>query len=138
MGDFNRYIPQTEEDCRKMLEAIGLKQVEDLFGSIPREYRLSKPLNLPPALSEPDLILHLQGLLSPVVLWRSMEQFPRRRGLPALHPFGRFQPDLPLRVLYGLYALPTGDQPGNASGRLRVSDPDVPVDRHGGFKCLPL
>ena len=31
MEDFNRYIPHTEEDVRKMLEAIGLKKVEDLF-----------------------------------------------------------------------------------------------------------
>jgi glycine dehydrogenase subunit 1 len=67
MGDFNRYIPHTEEDCRKMLEAIGLKEVEDLFGSIPEQCRLSKPLNLPPALSEPDLMLHVQGLQSPAV-----------------------------------------------------------------------
>ena len=68
MGDFTRYIPHTEEDCRKMLEVIGLKKMEDLFGSIPEacQCRLSKPLNLPPALSEPDLMLHLQNLQSPV------------------------------------------------------------------------
>jgi glycine dehydrogenase subunit 1 len=68
MGDFTRYIPHTEDDCRKMLEAIGLKKIEDLFGSIPEDCqcRLSKPLNLPPALSEADLILHLQGLQPPI------------------------------------------------------------------------
>jgi glycine dehydrogenase subunit 1 len=32
---------------------------------IPKEYRLSKPLNLPEPLSEPDLLRHLQGLQSP-------------------------------------------------------------------------
>ncbi len=47
MEDLNRYIPHTEEDCRNMLETIGVKNVEDLFGSIPKEYRLSKPLDLP-------------------------------------------------------------------------------------------
>ena len=66
MGDFNRYIPQTEEDCRKMLETIGVKNVEDLFGSIPAECRFSKPLNLPQALSEPDLLAHFEGLQSPI------------------------------------------------------------------------
>ena len=68
MGDFTRYIPHTEGDCRKMLETIGLKKMEDLFGSIPEECqcRLSRPLNLPPALSEPDLVLHLQSLQSPI------------------------------------------------------------------------
>jgi glycine dehydrogenase subunit 1 len=66
MNDFTRYLPQTEEDCRKKLETIGVKSVEDLFASIPKECRLSKPLNLPQALSEPDLMAHFQGLQSPL------------------------------------------------------------------------
>ncbi len=66
MKDSCRYIPHTEEDCRKMLEAIGLKKVEDLFEPIPRGFRLSQPLNLPEPLSEPDLLRTLQGLQSPL------------------------------------------------------------------------
>ena len=31
MEDFIRYIPHTEEDCRKMLETIGVTKVEDFF-----------------------------------------------------------------------------------------------------------
>jgi glycine dehydrogenase subunit 1 len=65
MRDFFRYIPHTQEDCQRILETIGLKRVEDLFESIPKEYRLSKPLNLPKPLSEPDLIRHLQSLQPP-------------------------------------------------------------------------
>lgn len=65
MKDFIRYIPQTEEDCQKMLDAIGVKKVEDLFESIPKELRLSRPLNLPDPLSEPDLLRHLKGFQSP-------------------------------------------------------------------------
>lgn len=64
MGNF-RYIPHTDEDIRRMLETIGIKKIEDLFETIPKEYRLSKPLDLPEALGEPDLIRHLQGLQSP-------------------------------------------------------------------------
>jgi glycine dehydrogenase subunit 1 len=62
MRDFIRYIPHTEEDIQKMLETIGLKKGEDLFEAVPKEFRLSKPLNLPEPRSEPDLIRHLQGL----------------------------------------------------------------------------
>ncbi|MEW6376737.1 MAG: aminomethyl-transferring glycine dehydrogenase subunit GcvPA [Thermodesulfobacteriota bacterium] len=62
-----RYIPHTEEDCRKMLELIGIKKVEDLFEIIPKKYMLSKPLNLPESLSEPDLLRRLQGLQSPMM-----------------------------------------------------------------------
>ena len=62
MEDYLRYIPHTEEDCRRMLEVMGVKRVEDLFETIPKEFRLSKPLSLPNPLSEPDLLRHLQGL----------------------------------------------------------------------------
>jgi glycine dehydrogenase subunit 1 len=66
MQDFIRYLPHTEEDIRKMLDAIGFKKVEDLFQTIPKEVRLSKPLNLPEALSEPDLLRHFQRLQAPM------------------------------------------------------------------------
>jgi glycine dehydrogenase subunit 1 len=64
MDDFTRYIPHTEEDIQTMLELVGAKKVEDLFEMIPEEYRLSKPLDLPEPLSEPDLLRHVQGLQS--------------------------------------------------------------------------
>jgi glycine dehydrogenase subunit 1 len=67
MGNFTRYIPHTHEDIRRMLETIGVKKVDDLFETVPKGYRLSKPLNIPQALGEPDLIRHLQGLQSPVL-----------------------------------------------------------------------
>ena len=67
MKDSHRYIPHTQEDIRKMLDAIGVRNVEDLFEAIPREYRLSKSLNLPEPFSEPDLVYHLQELQSPVM-----------------------------------------------------------------------
>jgi len=62
-----RYIPHTDEDIRRMLETIGIKKIEDLFETIPKEYRLSKPLNLPEAFGEPDLIRHFEGLQSPIL-----------------------------------------------------------------------
>ena len=67
MQDHIRYIPHTEEDIRKMLDALGLKKLEDLFQAVPKEYRLSKPLNLPEPLSEPDLLRHIQELQSPMM-----------------------------------------------------------------------
>ncbi len=64
MKDFIRYIPHTEEDIQAMLEFVGAKKIEDLFGMIPEKYRLSMPLDLPGPLSEPDLLRHLKGLQS--------------------------------------------------------------------------
>jgi glycine dehydrogenase subunit 1 len=56
------YLPHTEEDRRAMLEAIGVKSVEELFADIPAEVRMKRPLNLPPALSEMELKSHIQEL----------------------------------------------------------------------------
>jgi len=67
MRDFSRYLPHTDDDIRKMLETIGVKKVQDLFETIPKEYRLAKPLTLPGPLGEPDLIRHLQGLQMPII-----------------------------------------------------------------------
>lgn len=66
MRDFDRYIPHTQEDIRKMLDAIGVRNLEDLFDVIPKEHRLSKPLKLPEPFSEPDLLHHLQGFQVPM------------------------------------------------------------------------
>ena len=45
-----------------MLEAIGVKSVEELFTDIPPDVRMKRPLNLPPALSEMELMAHIQEL----------------------------------------------------------------------------
>jgi len=67
MRDFDRYIPHTQEDIRKMLDAIGVRNLEDLFDAVPKEYRVSSSLNLPEPLSEPDLVRHFQELESPMM-----------------------------------------------------------------------
>lgn len=56
MGNYHRYIPNTEDDCREMLKVIGVSSIEDLFESIPRNFRLSSPLKLPEPFSESELI----------------------------------------------------------------------------------
>ncbi len=67
MKDFDRYLPHTHDDIRKMLDSIGIRNLEDLFDAIPKEYRLSKPLDLPGPLSEPDLVQYCQELQSPLM-----------------------------------------------------------------------
>jgi glycine dehydrogenase subunit 1 len=84
MRDFSRYIPHTEEDCEQMLRTTGAKRVEDLFGPVPKEYRLTKPLNLPESLPEPDLLRHLQTLQSPLFLGEPWSTF---LGAGAYHHF---------------------------------------------------
>ncbi len=57
-----RYIPHTPEDVREMLGAIGVARVEELFSTIPEKLRLKSALDLPPALSEPELMSEMAGM----------------------------------------------------------------------------
>ncbi len=50
-----RYHPHTPEDVRRMLDACGVKSVDDLFRSIPEGLRLRRPLDVPPAADEVSL-----------------------------------------------------------------------------------
>lgn len=45
-----------------MLEAIGVPSIDALFEPVPSAVRLQRELDLPPALSEPDLTAHLGAL----------------------------------------------------------------------------
>ena len=49
------YIPNTSEDQQAILERMVLSSLEDLLEPVPENVRLRRPLDLPPALPEPDL-----------------------------------------------------------------------------------
>jgi glycine cleavage system P protein (glycine dehydrogenase) subunit 1 len=57
-----RYISNTPAQQKEMLLTIGAASIEDLLVRIPAKARLSRPLNLAPALAEMDLIRHLRAL----------------------------------------------------------------------------
>lgn len=57
-----KYIPNTAADREKMLADIGVSAVADLFADIPEQVRLQRELDLPPALSEPELVRHMRQL----------------------------------------------------------------------------
>lgn len=59
-----RYIPHTETDIQEMLSAIGIKEIGELFHSIPEALRLEAPLDLPAALPEADLTRAMSQLAS--------------------------------------------------------------------------
>src|SRR6266702_1509960 len=49
------YIPNTPEDQQAMLARLELPSLEALLAPVPENVRFRRPLDLPPALSEPDL-----------------------------------------------------------------------------------
>ena len=56
------YVPNTPDDRKAMLAAIGVSSVEDLFAPVPAELRLKRPLDIPPAMPEMELQQHIAEL----------------------------------------------------------------------------
>ena len=57
-----RYISNTRAQQREMLGVIGASSVEELLVRIPPKARLSRPLSLPGAMAEMDLVRHMRGM----------------------------------------------------------------------------
>ncbi len=59
------YIPNTAPATRaRMLSALGVEDVDELYREVPERLRLKRPLNLPePFISEYELSRHVRGLL---------------------------------------------------------------------------
>jgi glycine dehydrogenase subunit 1 len=58
------YIANTPDDVRVMLGAIGLDSLDQLFDLIPPEFRLQRPLPIPPALTELELTNQVPQVLA--------------------------------------------------------------------------
>jgi glycine dehydrogenase subunit 1 len=57
-----RYISNTPAQQKEMLARIGAANLEALLANVPAKARLSRPLSLPAAMAEGDLVRHLRGL----------------------------------------------------------------------------
>ena len=57
-------LPHTNEDIASMLEAVGVKDLDALFSTVPEDCRLKGKLDLPKALSEWELNHHMEALSS--------------------------------------------------------------------------
>jgi glycine dehydrogenase subunit 1 len=51
-----RYLPKSPQDRAEMLDAIGVSSIDDLFSSIPEEYRLTRDLCIPRQHSESEIL----------------------------------------------------------------------------------
>jgi glycine dehydrogenase subunit 1 len=58
-----RYLPHTDEDVAEMLGTVGVKSLDDLFITVPEEYRRKRELDLPGPMTEWELTDHV-GLLA--------------------------------------------------------------------------
>jgi glycine dehydrogenase subunit 1 len=131
-----RYIPNAPAVRERMLREAGFSSMEELFASIPAELRLARPLDLPPALSEKDLLARLDDLgkrnASPSTHSCFLGGGSYRHFIPALVPalisrgefftaYTPYQPEISQGTLQAMFefqsfvCLLTGMEVGNAS-----------------------
>src|SRR6202051_2548586 len=55
-----RYLPKSPAERKQMLAVVGSKSIDELFSSVPEQYRLKKALNLPGPLSEAEIIQYFK------------------------------------------------------------------------------
>lgn len=51
-----RYLPKSPADRAAMLQAIGVRSIDDLFAPIPAEYRLDRDLRVPRQMAESEIV----------------------------------------------------------------------------------
>jgi glycine cleavage system P protein (glycine dehydrogenase) subunit 1 len=56
------YLSLTDSDRREMLETIGVSSIDELFADVPASVRFPRTLDVPPALSEQELVARLSEL----------------------------------------------------------------------------
>jgi glycine dehydrogenase subunit 1 len=56
-----RYLPKSPDERREMLASIGARSIDDLFASIPEQFRLKAPLALPGPFSEHEIIQYFRA-----------------------------------------------------------------------------
>lgn len=56
------YVQITPRQREEMLKTVGARSIDDLLKQVPQEFRLTEPLDLPPALDEHSLRKHLSEL----------------------------------------------------------------------------
>ena len=58
------YISLSKKDQKEMLDKIGASSIEELFRSIPDELKVKQKLDVPEALTEPELIRQIEEIAS--------------------------------------------------------------------------
>jgi len=51
-----RYLPNSKDDRELMLRAVGARSIDELFAPIPEQFRLKRELNIPPQMSEAEIV----------------------------------------------------------------------------------
>ena len=131
------YIPNTDADRALMLEAVGVDSTAELFRDVPEQHRFPT-LNLPPALSEMEVLGELNALANENDDLQNLACF---LGAGAYH---HFVPSVVDFILHRseFFTAYTPYQPEVSQGTLQAhfeyQIDDLRADRHGGQQRLAL
>ena len=109
-----RYLPKSPADRAAMLQEIGVTSIDDLFSTVPAEYRLTRDMNVPRQHSEHEVVEAFKLFAS-----QNATGYSSFLGAGA---YRHYRPVLidtlspARRVPDQLYALPAGDRTGHAAG----------------------
>ena len=66
------YIVNTDEKRRQMLDAVGIRDIDELLCDIPDKVRLKRPLNIPEGLSEQEVLKLISSMADKNKIYRSI------------------------------------------------------------------
>ena len=123
----HRHLGPSADNVQRMLRVVGAPTLDALVDeTIPGDIRQAQPLDLGPALAEPELLAKLRDVAS------------RNRSTTSLigqgyygtirPPSSKQRPGKP-RLVHGLHTLSARDQPRPAGSLVQFSDHDLRPDR---------
>ena len=89
-----RYLPHTPEDIAAMLDVVGVDDLDDLFGAVPKGCLRDTALDLPEPLTEWDLDAHMAALSG------EGDRAPAGRGTGSFLGAGRYDHFIPETAHY--------------------------------------
>ena len=104
-----RYLPKSPADRAAMLNAIGIRSVDDLFSPIPAEYRLKRDLAIPRQMAETEIVDWFRARDEKTATATPASSAPAPITTTARVVIDALM--LARRVLHRLHALPAGDSP---------------------------
>lgn len=66
------YVPNTKEEQHRMLKAIGLNSMDELFDVIPDEVKLNGPLDIPKGMSEMEVSMKMREIADKNKVFKSV------------------------------------------------------------------
>ena len=100
-----RYLPKSDAERQSMLREIGASSIDDLFSSIPAEYRLARDLDIPRQMGESEIVDFFKNArprmptatsvssarapIATIVRWLSMHSFSVVSSSPPTRPISR-------------------------------------------------